>query len=291
MAWRFEANRFDHKSVQSATELQMKQLANLGFSAPSPSLYRRLHVYGVGAPKTGTQSLAFMFASNYRSAHEPLAQQFIAHIVAAAKEPDSGPQELAGFVRQVERDHAWEMNSSQLNVHVLDQLVAENPQAKFILTLRDCYSWLDSYINHHLAGSATEGRRQLRYLRHRPDLYPHRPQEQALADRGLFSLDGCLSFWAWHTQTVLKSVPSERLYVVRTSDLGNEILAMAAFLKVPEDTIDRNAAHSHRAAQKFHVLREVDRSFLEARVQEHCGGLMAVWFPEIRCMADASPRS
>ena len=32
---------------------------------------RKLHVYCVGAPKTGTHSLAAMFAHYYRSDHEP----------------------------------------------------------------------------------------------------------------------------------------------------------------------------------------------------------------------------
>ena len=50
------------------------------------------------------------------------------------------------------RDKAlWlEMEASAFNVHVLDLLVQEFPHARFILTIRDCYSWVDSALNHQL---------------------------------------------------------------------------------------------------------------------------------------------
>lgn len=237
-------------------------------------------------PKSGTQSLARMFAGRYRSAHEPFAEPFIERILAAAAEPGIQSQMLADFVRHADRDHALEMNSSQLNVHVLDQLVSEYPQAMFILTLRDCYTWLDSYFNHHLTEHAAEGKRRLRYLRHRPDLYPHRPAEQALVERWLYSLDGCLTFWSWHVRTVLNTVPASRLHVVRTRDLAAGIPALATFLGIPAASLNRAAAHVHRAERQFHIVRSLDRGYLEDRVHEHCGELMADWFPDIRSLAD-----
>lgn len=275
------------RPVRSTLARRMNHFESTPHCGLSATPTRRIHVYGVGCPKSGTQSLARMFAGSYRSTHEPFAQQLIAHILAVAEHSDQAPRRLADFVRRIESEHAWEMNSSQLNVYFLDQLVAEHLDARFILTIRDCYSWLDSYINHHLRQPASEGKRRLRILRHRPDLYPHRPEERALADKGLFSLDGCLSFWAWHIRTVLRTVPRERLWIVRTPDLGSDLQGLAAFLGVPAQSLDRDASHSHRADQRFHLLDELDRSFLEARVQEHCGPLMAQWFPSIRCLTDA----
>lgn len=247
---------------------------------------RRFRAYGVGMPKSGTQSLARVCERRYRSAHEPYAEQLIEHVVAAAADPGRHSGALADFVRRAEREYALEMNSSQLNVHVLDQLVGEDSRSLFILTLRDCYTWLDSYYNHHLSEHAAEGKRRLRYLRHRPDLHPHRPEERALAERGLFSVDGCLSFWSWHVRTVLDAVPPSRLLVVRTGDFASNLPAVAGFLGVPEASLDRAAAHSHRAERRFHLVGGLDRSFLEDRVQEHCGALMAQWFPEIRSISD-----
>jgi len=252
---------------------------------------RRFHAFGLGAPKSGTQSLAAMFAGHYRAVHEPLARPLIERIVAAQAAPGADAAagaELDRFVRRMERHHRWELNSSQLNGHVLETLLSAFPQARHVLTIRDCYAWLDSYANHHLSGPASAARRALRDLRFRPDLHPHRPEERALADRGLYSLDGCLAWWARHHRHVLATVPAERLLVVRTDALATRAGEIAAFLGVPAATLDLGRAHSHRAERRFHVLAEIDRSFLEDRVQHHGGELMRTFFPEIRSFADSA---
>ena len=88
--------------------------------------------------------------------------------------------------------------------HPLDTLLAAFPGARFVLPIRDCYGWLDSYFNHHLAGPASAPRRGLRDMRFRPDLHPHHPQERALADRGLPPLDvGLLHVFIRHTSASL----------------------------------------------------------------------------------------
>lgn len=248
---------------------------------------RRLHAYGLGPPKSGTQSLAAMFAGGYRAVHEPLARPLIDRIVAADRSPAAAP-ELARFVRRMERHHRWELNSSQLNGHVLEVLLATFPRARFVLTIRDCYAWLDSYVNHHLAAPASPTRQALRDLRFRPDLHPHRAEEKILEQRGLYSIDGCLAYWARHHRQVLDAVPADRLLVVRTDELAVRAGAIAAFLGVPAATLDVARAHSHRAARRFHLLAELDRGFLEDRVRHHGGELMQAWFPEIRSFTESA---
>ncbi len=75
--------------------------------------------------------------------------------------------------------------------------------------------------------------------------------------------------------------------MVRTRDLAADLPALADFLGVPQASLDPVAAYSHRAGKRFHKVSGLDRAFLENRVQEHCGTLMAEWFLEIHSLSDS----
>ncbi len=51
------------------------------------------------------------------------------------------------ILRGLDRRMWLELNSSWINYFLLEMLIDEYPQAKFIFTIRDCYSWLDSILN------------------------------------------------------------------------------------------------------------------------------------------------
>src|SRR5262245_35407266 len=106
---------------------------------------RRFHAFGVGMPKTGTHSLAAVF-SRYRALHEPERRHFMGIIMERTKGnlSESGARER---LRWLDRRLWSELNSSWTNYMLLDLLLDEYPRAKFVLTIRDCYSWLDSMLN------------------------------------------------------------------------------------------------------------------------------------------------
>jgi hypothetical protein len=248
-------------------------------------LPRRFHAFGVGMPKTGTHSLAAVFA-RYRALHEPDRRDFMRIIMERAK-GELSDAAARGELRRLDR-HLWaELISSWTNYLLLDMLLEEYPRAKFVLTIRDCYSWLDSMFNELLGRKHSEYMVQF-HRWYADTLSPgsHEHGDRVLAERGLWPLDSWVRAWNQHNSRVIEMVPSDRLLVIRTSDIRTEIPRLAEFLGVPADTLDASRSHEFKAEAKFGLLSEIDESYLRARVEARCAGLMGKYFPEIRGIAD-----
>lgn len=246
---------------------------------------RRFHLYCVGAPKTGTMSMAQLFRKYYRAAHEP-GMAALAGVVEATYAGAIGRQELRRFLRAHDRERRLEMESSHPIALFCGELVQVFPEAKFILTVRDCHSWLDSAINQHLGDLRHPDPHQPAYWKRLNDLYfgragGHPPAERVLEQAGLYTLDGYLSFWAAHYRRVLDAVPEDRLLVVRTDRLSRELDRIARFAGIPADTLDATRRHSHRTAAKYDLVAQIDRAYLDEKVDRHCAELMRRFFPEM----------
>jgi hypothetical protein len=172
-----------------------------------------------------------------------------------------------------------ELDSSQLNYFLLDSLVSEFPNAKFILTIRDCYSWLDSFINHQLSRNCSPNWQRLRDFRFDSNS-EYKEEERILAQHGLYTLDGYLSYWAEHNREVLTTVPKEKLLVVRTHEIPQEIEKIADFLSISLDKLNLSKAHSFKAKNHFNILSEINKQFIDNKVNLHCKSLMDEFFPE-----------
>jgi len=246
---------------------------------------RRFHAFGVGGPKSGTHSLASVFR-RYREFHEPEHERHMQIIMARADGviSDSRAQDQ---VRRLDRRKWLEFNSSYLNYFLLDLLLDEYPQAKFVLTIRDCYSWLDSVFNQLLGRTHEEFETQFhRWYLESMSPGSHEAGDRALAERGFWPLDAWLRVWTQHNTRVMAMVPSDQLLIVRTQDIRRDIPRMAEFLGIPPDTLDAGRSHEYKAAQKFGLLSEVDEEYLDTCVEAHCKELMERFFPEIRRFSD-----
>ena len=247
---------------------------------------RRMHAFCVGTGKSGTHSLVGMFQGAYRTAHEPDAEMFI-EIIAAELEGRMPAEAVAAWLRQRDRRLWLEMDASLLNGSVVGHLVALFPDARFILTIRDCYSWLDSFINHIQTRKASEAWKRWRRVRYAPAELVYSRGEEVLRDNGLYPVDAYLRRWATHNKEVLGAVPPHRLLVVRTDRIGDSAPQMAEFLGIPLNTIDVGQSHLNRRTAQAEILSRVDPGLVEQRVVEHCRELMAKYFPDIPDMASA----
>lgn len=246
---------------------------------------RRFHVFGVGMPKTGTQSLAGVF-SRYRAWHEPAREHFM-QIIMARVNGDLSDSATRDQIRRLDRRMWLEVNASWTNYMLLDLLLDEYPRAKFVLTIRDCYSWLDSIFNEVLGRSHTEYQMQFqRWYAETLSPGSHEDGDRVLAERGLWPLDMWLRAWNQHNDRILALVPSDRLLIIRTQDIQRDIPRLADFLGIPPDTLDAGRSHEHKAATKFGLLSELDENYLHARVEARCADLMKKFFPEIRTLSD-----
>jgi len=247
---------------------------------------RRLTLFGAGPPKSGTHSIEGIFKQHYRAAHEPRRPRFIELILAHEYGWIGRDTRRAMFLDLVRRMDL-EVVASHHMVHFVDLIRDHLRHAKVVLTIRNCYAWLDSIFNHELnrvTGLRLSSLRDLRYGRGR---FVHAPEERLLSDHGLYTLDGYLSYWRWHIEHVIREMPRERLLVVRTRDLQTRIEEIAAFSGVPAATLSEDRSHEYKARRKHHVLERLDRHFLEAKVARHAGELMARFFPDVASLEDA----
>ena len=246
---------------------------------------RRFHAFGVGLPKTGTHSLEAIF-DGYRTWHEPRMVRFM-EIVRRRSEGDLTDAQARDILRGLDRRMWLELNSSYINHFLLDMLIDEYPQARFIFTIRDCYSWLDSMFNQFLGRVHADYDLQFkRWYADSQTREAHKNGEKVLEEYELWPLDGWLRFWNEHNSNVLNLVPRDRLLIVRTPDIRHDIPRMADFLGVPVDTLDASRSHEHLAAKKFGLLSRIDGEFLREGVDKNCRDLMERFFPEIQQLSD-----
>lgn len=255
----------------------------------APLLYRRkMQAYCLGHGKTGTVSMAGLFEKNYRSIHEPESKELIQFVLQSSSGNYSAKQKEK-YVRERDKNLWFEFDSSVLNVFILDQLVESFPNAKFILTIRDCYSWLDSTINYHGSGYLPPFWMELMQWWFRPMDFSFSAEDSILQENNLFPVECYLSSWATHNRTVLDKVPSSRLLVVKTPEIGKRIPEIASFLGVPQASLDKKRSHLYKSDRKLNLLSQLDKDFVEKKVEMHCRELMRAYFPEIRTINDVFP--
>lgn len=251
------------------------------------SYQRKCRLYCVGAAKTGTHSIDSMFDHTIRSAHEPDSDEVIGKILDLSR-GQIQEAEVVSYIRKRDKRLCLDVDSSQLNFFLLDYLLEEFPKALYLLTMRDCYSWLDSFINDSLRRNASERWTKFRDYRFRSNEFSHPSEEHPLRERGLYTLDGYLSYWGRHNNKVLSSVPEDRLMIVKTNELTQKAHEIADFAGLPMTSIQLMHSHSFKNLTKYNVLREIKKSYLEAKIQEHCGALMKRYFPGIKSINDSN---
>lgn len=242
---------------------------------------RKFQVYCVGIAKSGTTSLSGMFMKNYSASHEPETELMIETVISRANGSVSDI-ELAKFVRKRDRRLWFEMESSFLCCFLVDVLVREFPDSKFILTIRDCYSWLISIFNHKLSRTLSFYHQDFVDWWLGPKRKDYTNKEKLLAENGLCTLNSYLSAWNKHNSTVLEKVPESRLLVLRTNEITKSIPQIAKFLDIPAESIDRTSSHLYKAKDSVEILNRLDVDFLDDQVDLHCKRLMRQFFPEVR---------
>ena len=227
-------------------------------------------LFCVGDEKTGTHSVAGLFRG-YRAEHEPEAHD-LRPLVEARLRGDAVDDSIDAYVAGKEARLHLEVDSSFLNGEIIDLLVRRYPEARYVLTLREPRSWLDSKVNQMVTYKSPRWI-ALRALRHGPP-EGHPPEEQALAERGLPTLDGFFGEYARFNAGVVEQVPANRLLVLRTPDIRERADRLATFAGVPLGTLDLDRSHEFQGPVKHHVLDELDPSYLDAKLHQHCDALV-----------------
>ncbi|MCD4702209.1 MAG: hypothetical protein K8S24_10180 [Candidatus Aegiribacteria sp.] len=236
--------------------------------------------------KSGTHSLSAILEDKYKSGHEIDIRRLAANAVPFLNKELTIEDQIK-FIRERDRKLWLEMESSHLLSHSLSILINEFPKSKFILTIRDCYSWMNSFMNHHLSHDSADFWWKLRRDYFRADHFQHTAEEQVLLDRGLYTVNGYFSYWTDYNRSILDTVPEERLLVIRTDRIGDNLQNIADFLGICASTLNYSKSHAFKARKRYDPIWEIDREFLESKVDEYCSDLMQRYFPEVKSLEDA----
>ena len=254
-----------------------------------PDRVRRTRLYCVGTAKSGTHSVVEMFSRNVRARHEPEALELIDKI-ADHHNGRINELEWTEWLRARDRRLALEVDSSHLNLDLLDFLLHEFPDARFLLTIRDCYSWLNSMFNQsrRFRGKLDPRLVRRKELQAGPGARDYAPEEQVLSENQLDNLDSHFSRWKSRNEKVLAKVPAPRLLIVRTDQITQKAFEIADFAGLRRRAVCLARTHSFQNPAKQELIRKVDRAFLERKVQHYCLPLMTRFFPEIKSLDDAT---
>ncbi|HYF46728.1 MAG TPA: sulfotransferase [Acidimicrobiales bacterium] len=234
---------------------------------------RRFVLYGVGAAKSGTATLADVFAWSYRSGHEPESERFVP-LLCDVLEGRASRSKLRREVRRRDRRLRLEVDAAGFNGAIVGELVELHPDAWFALTVRHPVDWLRSITNHVLARTPVPHWKRLRDLTFGdPRWGGFGPGEEPLQEAGLYPLDGYLGQWADRTRTVLGTVPHDRLVVIRTERFAEGVNELAGRLGIGVSTLDLDS-HRNPTAKDFGVVEQLDPALVAAKVEQHCGDLL-----------------
>lgn len=235
---------------------------------------RNLLAFCIGAPKSGTTSIAGVFESNFRAGHE-LEREDLIRTIHRHYRREIGDEEYITELKR--RDiRVWlEFEATCFLGYRPDLLYRAFPNAKYILTIREPLSWLDSMINHTI--NYPPRSEDVIALWHgmffEPQDYPHTEQDKVLKQHGVYSVEAYLRYWARSIQSVLDSIPSEQLLILQTAEVAKRHDKIAAFLGIEEAQLDRQSSHMNQAPAKYHLLDQIAQSYLEQLNVEHCANL------------------
>jgi hypothetical protein len=236
-----------------------------------------MKVFCIGLFRTGTTSLFEMFARSFRAAHEfQVAEQI--KVLRGRLEGTLNDEEFRAFVRQREAAKPLEMDSCGAHFGIVDALVDEFPEAKFILTLRNVYSWMNSCIGklypHFVNGGGSAASTLINCLHFRSD------GSYGWLDRSdsKICLEQMMKAWTSLNRGIQRVVPRERLLVLNTEDLARSRHTIASFCEIDESLLDPSVANQQTSTDFLSCFR-AER--MEELVSRHCSELMAERYPDL----------
>ncbi|NLO38386.1 MAG: sulfotransferase [Ruminiclostridium sp.] len=248
-----------------------------GFAQMSSSP-RRFHAYNTGLPRSGCSSIMALF-SNYNSVAEYKERESV-ELITAWKDGWISENTLRDYIRYRHEIGQLEMDTASFNHFYLHILVNEFPEAKFIFTIRDCYSWVNSFL-----------RMISRWKKHFGDIGQEMPDWMLNYGRILFgeydwnwfnsyedllrNLDPLVEMfiksWADLNSRILELLPPERSLIVKTSEISRSQARISEFIGIPVHTLTEHH-HINMAPDKVNLLQGFSREKFEALVHQYAKG-------------------
>jgi hypothetical protein len=232
---------------------------------------RRVHAFCVGPPRSGTHSLAYLLQNALRSEHEPAFKYTIYHMLQWLNNCYD-EKDIKSLLLARDKYLQLEFESSHFLIFILDVLVKIFPSAKYVITLRDPCSWLNSEINqnlfpNHFAWRALEEFRYGKYDFQFP------VEEQNLKEKGvLYPVSAYLSFWRDHYDKILRLIPPQSVFYLNIRQINSCLEDLSKFLNIDYNQLNTSFIHSGKNEHKhINIFEHVDGNYLRSLIQFYCG--------------------
>jgi len=245
-----------------------------------------IKAFCVGQAKSGTASLAALLAAKHRAAHEPEREQILAMILREScgnvSKDFFNDYLIARDQRlNLEYDIAW------ANQFLIDYLLKLFPNARFIVLVRDPYTWLQSIVGHQASRHMPPDVRAFLDWWFRPNIYPHTRQDQAMKEIGLCSVAAFLNAWNRHISICTQLIPPSRRLILKTHELGRSHQQLADFLEIPLGSFDVKNGHVNRGTGADRIGPLIDHGYVAEMVASICAENTAHYFPNVAGFDDA----
>jgi hypothetical protein len=182
----------------------------------------------------------------------------------------------------LEYDIAW------ANQFIIGHLLAVFPEAKFVVLVRDPYTWLQSIIGHLISRQIPRDVRSFLDWWFGPERYPHTRNDHELKTCGVYSIEALLNAWNRHVDACTLILQRDRRLIVRTHELNQSYSRLAEFLEIPVESLDVQGGHLNRSVWSGQLESLLDRKYLDDMVWQVCGDNMVRYFPEVSGVEDVS---
>jgi hypothetical protein len=245
-----------------------------------------IKAFCVGQAKSGTASLASLLAANHRAAHEPEREQILSMILRESRGEISA-EAFSSYLLERDQRLNLEYDIAWANQFLIGHLLTVFPAAKFIILVRDPYTWLQSICGHLASREIPPDVRPFLNWWYRPDMYPHTQHDRALKGLGIDSIAAYLNAWNRHIIVCTESIPPGRRLILKTHELNRSHPQLAEFLQIPVASLDLRNGHVNRGTWTDRLDSLVDRRYLVEMVTSICGEQMARHFPGVASADDA----
>jgi hypothetical protein len=221
-----------------------------------------------------------MFASRYRSMHEAQSSTILPDIAGYLN--GTLPPEDLNHALAARDQLELEVDVAPFLNNIVPELVMRYPDAKFVVTIRHCFDWLDSRLEHNYAtieagvSPIWQNIREAEYSSIEADFGP---EDRHLRELGLYPVRAYLRRWVIANERALSEIPAARILVVRTEDLDHAVSELETFVGARRQSV--RVAKANVRTSKRGLMARIPRSFLVSCAEEvGCTTLMERYWGE-----------
>ena len=236
---------------------------------------RKHRNFALGPPKSGTTSIARMFQNNCRSGHEALRPYTVnamhKHYLGSYSDNDLCYSYLAR-----DKQLLLELESNCFLAYRPDLLLSCFPTSKFLITVRQPLSWLDSILDNNVnyPRNKTPTMTQWHEVMFSYSEETVNLKDQPLIDQGLYPLATYLNYWASTYEKCLSSIPKTQRLVVGTNNISQQRDYIASFMGISLDSVQTAASHANKTTEKHKLRSLLDPEYVQQTISSCCDGLI-----------------